>query len=139
MSDSNDYNNGSLGIYTTGSTANQLGLAQHRHRQQEFSEAESAIRRPKDRHPSHLDHWIRIVLSVGVSGSVGYVGLQNLVLPWYLPVGVAALLAIIIYRLLCGPLKLLVNGFKWALAVCAIGVAAYALVRFVEALHSVSN
>ncbi len=139
MSDSNDYNQGSLGTYTTGSAANQLGLAQHRHKQQEWLEEGRATQGAKA-HPSmDPDLWIRIVLSVVVSASAGYLEMQTLAVPWYWPVGTVTLLLIVFYRLLLGPLRVVVTTFRWILVCCAIALAAYAVLRFLEALRTASN
>ena len=139
MSDSNDYNQGRLGNYTTGSAANQLGLAQHRHQQQEWLEEERATRRAKARPSADPDHWIRIVLSFVVSASVGYLEMQTLAVPWYWLLGTVTLLMVVCYRLLLGPLRVVVATFKWILVCCAIALAAYAILRFLEALRTASN
>lgn len=139
MSDSNDYNQGSLGTYTTGSAANQLGLAQHWHRQQEWLEEARTTRRAKTRLSSDPDRWIRIVLSLAVSASAGCLEMQILGLPWYWSLGTATLLAIVFYRLLLGPLRVVVTTFKWIWLTCAIGFAAYAVLRFLEALRTASS
>ena len=135
MSDSNDYNQGSLGTYTTGSAANQLGLAQHWQQQREGC----ATPRAKTRRSNDSDLWIRIVLSFAVSASVGYLEMQTLAVPWYWPLGTVVLLAIVIYRLLLGPLRFVVTTFKWILVCCAFALAAYAGLRFLEALRTANN
>ena len=139
MSDSNDYNQGSLGTYTTGSAANQLGLAQHWHQQREGLEEGCATPRAKTRRSTDSDLWIRIVLSFVASASVGYLEMQTLAVPWYWPLGTVVLLAIVIYRLLLGPLRVVVTTFKWVWLLCAIAFAAYAVLRFLEALRTASN
>ena len=139
MSDSNDYNQGSLGTYTTGSAANQLGLAQHWHQQQKWLEEGRTTQRARARRSTDSDLWIRIVLSVAVSASGSYLEMRVLPLPWYWPLGTAILLAIVFYRLLLGPLRIVVTTFKWICLTCAIGAAAYALLRFLEALRTASN
>ena len=139
MSDSNDYNQGRLGNYTTGSAANQLGLAQHRHQQQEWLEEEIATRRAKARPSADPDLWFRVVLSVAVSASAGYLEMQTLALPWYWLLGTVTLLMVVVYKLLLGPLRVIVATFKWILLLCAIAFAAYAVLRFLEALRTASN
>jgi len=139
MSDSNDYNQGSQGTYTTGSAANQLGLAQHWHQQQEWLEEGRATRRTKARLSTDSELWIRIVLSVVLSASAGYLEMQTLAVPWYWPLGTMILLLIIFYRLLLGPLRVVVTTFRWVLVCCAIALAAYAVLRFLEALRTASN
>jgi|SRR5581483_4947894 len=139
MSDSNDYNQGSLGTYTTGSAANQLGLAQHWHQQQEWLEEGRATRRTKARLSTDSELWIRIFLSVAVSASAGYLEMRTLAMPWYWPLGTVTLLAVVVYRLLLGPLRVVVTTFKWILVCGAIALAAYAVLRFLEALRTASN
>lgn len=136
MSNSRDYNLGSVGTYTNGSAANQMGLAQHRYHQQK-SVGEGYVRRAKTR--LSTDHWIRIALSIVVGASTGYLMIQVFVLPFYWPVGVATLLAIIFYQLLLGPLRVVVRTFRWILLACAITFAVYAALRFLEALRTASK
>lgn len=128
----------SIGTYTTGNTANQLGLAQHWHNQQ-WLEQQRDLRRARRRRATHLDPWIRIILAVNLSGAVVYAAMQSLALPSGWAVGTAALLAVVFYGLLLGPLQFLVTAFKWMVAACALGWAAYALVRFLAALHTASH
>src|SRR5581483_808387 len=139
MSDSNDYNQGSLGTYTSGSAANQLGLAQHWHQQQKWLEEGRATPRAKARPSTDPGLWFGFVLSVVVSASAGYLEMQTLAVPWYWPLGTVTLLAVVVYRLLLGPLRVVVTTFKWILVCCAIALAAYAVLRFLEALRTASN
>jgi hypothetical protein len=139
MSESNDYNQGSLGTYTTGSAPNQLGLAQHRHQQQEWIEEGRATRRPKARFSTDPDRRIRIILSVVVSALAGYLESQTLAVPWYWPLGTITLLAIVFYRLLLGPLRIVVTTLKWVLLLCGIAFVACAVLRFFETLRTASK
>jgi len=136
MSDSRDYNLGRVGMYANGSAANQVGLAHHRYHQQKWLE-EGHGRRTKTR--LSMDHWIRIVLSVVVGASTGYLMMQVSVLALYWPVGVAILLAVVFHRLLLGPLRFVVTMFRWILLACAFASVAFVALRFLEELRTVSN
>lgn len=113
---------GSYGIHT-GGEANRLALEERRRQEQEIRRQHQDLvaRRtsvaagggqPAGSSKS-LEEWLAGLVGVALWAVLSYYGITELGLPWYWPVGIGLVVAVVTCKLLLGPLYFVLTVTKW--------------------------
>jgi len=135
-----DHYLGTQGVYT-GGLANDIGLQERKRKQQQNNLTYSASTNSRSISKNYtypdsppltkyeFENRIAGFMCLALMGLILYFGLIEYKLQWYFPVGAGVISAFVVYKILTGPLRILLRLIRWALVIAFFAGTGYVLMQ----------